>query len=76
MTAGTTKKRGRGRPVEKPDVAASLGTPPHRRQVMVKPSSYQPSKAELEADVKIDATPETLAKALLRPVKVVETDDA
>ena len=34
-------------------------------------SSYQPSKAELEEDVSIDATPEEIARAVLRPVKIV-----
>lgn len=32
-------------------------------------SSYQPSKAELEADVSIDATPNEVARALTRTVK-------
>ncbi len=31
-----------------------------------KPSSYQPSKAELEKDVTIDTTPEELGRALMR----------
>ena len=44
--------------------------------VRVKPHAYQPSKAELEEDVKIDATPEKLAEAVLRPVKIVEDPDA
>ena len=47
-----------------------------RREVRVKPHSYQPSKAELEEDVKINTTPDALARALLRPVKVVEDPDA
>ena len=33
--------------------------------------TYQPSKAELEEDVSIDATPEEIARAVLRPVQVV-----
>ena len=33
-------------------------------KVRVKPHSYQPSKAELEADVSVDATPEEIAKAM------------
>lgn len=36
----------------------------------VKPYSYQPSKAELEEDVSIDATPEALADCLGRTVAV------
>ena len=31
--------------------------------VELKPSDYQPSKAELEADMSLDTTPEKLAKA-------------
>ena len=44
--------------------------------IRVKPYRYQPSKAELEEPVKIETTPEKLATALLRPVKVVEDLDA
>ena len=44
--------------------------------VRVRPFSYQPSKKELEEDVRVDATPEELARAILRPVKVVEDTDA
>lgn len=39
-----------------------------RPEVQVRPSGYQPSKAELEADMSIDATPEALAERTLRPV--------
>lgn len=46
------------------------------RTVRVKPSSYQPSKAELEEPVKIDATPEQLARAILRPVRLVKDSEA
>ena len=40
--------------------------------VELMPSSYQPSKAELEEEVHIDATPEELARAVLRQVDVRE----
>ena len=43
---------------------------PERPVVDVVDSSYQPSKAELEEDVRIDATPEKLLRAVLRPVTV------
>ena len=43
-----------------------------RETVRVKPYSYQPSKAELEQPVKIDATPEELAAAVGRKVRVVK----
>ena len=36
-------------------------------EVTVKPHTYQPSKAELEADIHVDATPEQLRAALVRP---------
>ena len=42
----------------------------------VKPRSYQPKNAELEADVSIDTTPDQLAEAVLRPVRLVEDQDA
>ncbi len=41
-----------------------------RVTVELKPSSYQPSKAELEADVSIDADPEDLARAVLQQVRI------
>ena len=63
-------------PAGQDDVAASLGTPPFLRHVKVKPSSYQPSKAELEADVSVKATPEGLRDVIMRSVVVKETDDA
>ena len=47
-----------------------------RREVRVKPSRYQPSKAELEEPVRIDATPDELAAAVLRPVRMIEDPDA
>ena len=45
-------------------------------EVRVKPHTYQPNKADLEAPMKIDATPDELARAALRPVKVTQADDA
>ena len=43
-----------------------------RRTVRVKPHAYQPKKAEMEEEFTIDATPEELAAAILRPVRIVE----
>ena len=40
---------------------------PKARPLRVKPRSYQPKNAELEADVSIDTTPDELAEAVLRP---------
>ena len=45
-----------------------------RPVVRVKPSSYQPSKAELEEDMRIKATPRQLAAAMLATVEVVEEE--
>lgn len=42
--------------------------------VTLKRSTYQPSKAELEEPIQIDATPEDLARAVVRPVNVVYED--
>ena len=44
--------------------------------IRVKPRSYQPTKAELEEAVTIDATPEELALAILRPVRMIEDPDS
>lgn len=43
-------------------------------EVKVKPHTYQPSKAELEADIHVDATPEELRAALTRSV-TIKTED-
>ena len=40
--------------------------------VSVKSSSYQPSKAEMEEDVSVNATPRQLAEAALATVEVRE----
>ncbi len=49
---------------------------PAPREVRVKSHRYQPSKAELEETVRIDATPDELTLAVLQPVKIVEDPDA
>ena len=51
------------------DTATSNPTPPpppESREIELVHPSYQPSEAELEEDVRIDATPEDLAQAVLR----------
>ena len=45
-------------------------------EVQVKPRRYQPSKAELEEPVRIEATPDELAAAVLQPVRVIEDPGA
>ena len=47
-------------------------TSPPKSVVRVKPHSYQPSKAELEEDVSVNATPEQVRDALMRSVIVKE----
>ena len=42
----------------------------------VRPFQYQPSKAELEADVTVDVLPKEVRDALMRSVMIEETDDA
>ncbi len=46
------------------------------RTVHLRPHSYQPNKAEKLAEFKINATPEELADAVLRPVRMIEDPDA
>ena len=41
-----------------------------RKVVTVRPYAYQPSKAELNADVSLQATLEQLARAVLRDVTI------
>ena len=57
-------------------VTAQPETSCDKPEVRVKPRRYQPGTAELNEPVKIDATPDDLAKAVLRPVKIVEERDA
>ncbi len=45
-----------------------------KREIELLPNEYQPSKAELEERVHIPATPETVAKALMRPATVRTKD--
>lgn len=45
--------------------------PKEKSVVRVRPFHYQPLKAELEADVTVDASPEAVRDALMRSVKVV-----
>ena len=44
--------------------------------VRVKPHTYQPSKAELEEPIRINATPKQLAKAAVTSVRIIEDHDA
>lgn len=43
---------------------------PQPREVEVVKSSYQPSKAELEEDLRVDATFEEAVDALTKPVSI------
>ncbi len=51
-------------------------TKPKRPIVRIRPGSYYPTRQEIEEDVRIDATPEELADAVLRQVKVIKDPDA
>ena len=44
--------------------------------VRLKPSSYRPSRVELEEDVRIDATPEVLLALVVRDVEIEIKKDA
>ena len=46
------------------------------RTIEVLPSTYQPSRAEVKEEFKINATPEKLAKAILKPVEIKTRDVA
>ena len=46
--------------------------PTPKPEVRIKPRDYQPRKAELDEGVRIDATQDQLARAVLTQVKVVE----
>ena len=48
----------------------SKPAPPAPREVELLHPSYQPSKAELEEDLRVDATFEEAVRALARPAKV------
>ena len=54
----------------------TMPQPDDRPTINVKPHSYQPSKAELEEPIHINATPKQLAKAAVTPVRIVEDPDA
>ena len=41
-----------------------------KKTITLKPTDYQPSKAELKRKVKIKTTPEELAKAVMQDVDV------
>ena len=59
----------RGRPTVKAMLVADRPT------VRLRPSSYQPSKAELEGGMAIDMEPEQLAEAVLGIVTIQNEDD-
>ncbi len=45
-----------------------------RREIELPPIGYQPSKAELEEDVRLPCTPTQLAKAIVQDVTVTRAD--
>ena len=42
----------------------------------LRPSKHYPTKDELEVDVSVDASPEDARAALMRSVRIEETEDA
>ena len=62
--------------IERPEQGALLIQPAWTEaNHEVKHHTDQPSKAELEKDVSIDATPQEVARALMEPVTVYEKKD-
>ena len=49
--------------------------PQKRAMVEVVRSSYKPTKAELEDDVRVNATPEIVAHAVTRTIKMKATEN-
>ncbi len=49
---------------------------PEPRTITLKDRRYQPSKAELDEDVRIDTSPADLIRLAFQQVKVVEDKDA
>lgn len=47
-----------------------------RREVRVKPQTYQPTKAELDEEFHIDASPEDVIRAAFHPARVIEDPEA
>ena len=45
-----------------------------RREITLQPPGHQPSKAELEEEVRLPATPTELAKAVMQDVTVTRAD--
>lgn len=48
---------------------------PTRRTIRVKPSTYQPRRAESLEEIRIDTIPEESAHVVMRPVRVVRDPD-
>ena len=50
--------------------------PKPRKTLNLQPTDYQPSKAEQEKKVRINTTPEKLAKAMVQDVKIKHSPNA
>ena len=66
-----SNKRHRPSKRSKPRREVLDGNPP---TVRLKSNRYQPTKAELEEEVRIPTTPQRLAKAVVRTVKIKHED--
>ena len=58
------------KPAKRAPRTQPASVPRTRKTITVKPFAYQPSKAELDAEVGIASTPEDLARTILQPVTV------
>ena len=47
-----------------------MGKAKEKPVVRLKRSGHQPSEAEMEEDISIDATPEAVARVVLTPVRI------
>ena len=47
---------------------------PEKDDIEILPSDYEPTVAEMNEEFSIDATPEELAKAIVKPVNVQRKD--
>ncbi|MDE0149145.1 MAG: hypothetical protein OXM58_12310 [Rhodospirillaceae bacterium] len=72
----TAKRKRKPKPKRKKPPIPPPVELPEPRTVRLRPASIYPTKAELEEPVRIDATPDELAAAILRPVRIVTDKDA
>ncbi len=67
---------GKKRNIKAKDTEPRMKQLQERRTVRLRPHTYQPAMSEKLETFRIDATPEELADAVLRPVRVIEDPEA